>query len=84
MVFSTFESTVSRENFAEEADFRSYEILLRFGYKWNVTPKLSIGPWFSAGPIWSDTDSAVVGGEKFSEAKVQVIGTVHMTYELMP
>ena len=84
MIFSTFGSTVTRDDIEGEAKFRSYEILLRFGYKWNLGEHFSIEPWFAAGPLWADGPSDEVGGEKFSENLIQVISTVHLNYKFNP
>lgn len=80
LVFSSFYSELSREGYDAEEGFRSYEIMLRFGYKWNLTPNVSLEPWFAAGPLWTDGNEPTIGGEEFQESKIQMLGTAHLTY----
>ena len=82
IVLSTFRSTVSRIDHLVEKSFRSYEVLLRFGYKYNLTEHISLDPWFAVGPIVTDGREPEVLGETFQESMFQVLGTVHLSYKI--
>ena len=81
LILSTFRSTLSKDDHSRKASFRSYEALLRFGYKYNLSPEFAIEPWFAAGPIKTDGKEPTINGERFRENKFQVISTVHMSYK---
>ena len=82
LIFSTFRSSLSRIDHTKEKSYRSYEILLRFGYKYHITKQLSIDPWFALGPIVTDGKEPKIFGETFQESKFQVLATMHVSYKL--
>ena len=83
VVMSTFHSTVKRQDFPEEDQFWSSEVLGRVGYKYKLNEKWSLNPWMALGPLKPNTpDRKAIGGEEFNELPYQFIATIHLNYEI--
>lgn len=72
-------STLGREGFDRGATLTTLEVLVRGGYRWLPMGDegLFVNPWLAVGQL-NPLDEARVGGERFVEAPVQFLGTVHV------
>ncbi len=83
-ILNLMDSTVSREAHSGEGQFRTLEILGKFGYRW--FPKKNLGffvnPWAAAGPMLAISTPREVGGETYIENSIQYLATVHIGWKL--
>lgn len=84
ITLNTMHSQVSRREHAGQADFWTFEVLPRIGYRWFPSQKLGlfINPWLGIGQLNMITQPAPVGGEVFVEPLFQPLGTIHVGWKL--
>ncbi len=77
-------STVGRKTFVERGSFWSVEVIGRVGYRWFPLEDvgLFINPWAGFGPLLAVEETPQVGGERFKEAPVQGLATIHAGWRL--
>ena len=79
-------SRLSRDGLDEVGRMQSAEVLVRGGYRWFPFSRLGlfVDPWVAAGYIFPVGPRPTVGGEKFVEFPLQVVGTIHLGWRFGP
>ena len=84
LMFSHFRSEITRRGYEDKVSSKTSEVLLKFGYKWDLTDHFSLEPWIGFGPIWEEVDDSPVGGETYEKNLGNALVTIHGTYKFNP
>ena len=79
-VVNTMSSTITRADSAGSTQLLTLELLARGGFRWFPSSKLGlfIDPWLGLGPLFPLREPEAIGGDTYTEARAQLLGTVHL------
>lgn len=77
-------SRVTRDGISGEGRLTSLELLSRGGYRWFPIQGMGffVNPWLGLGALFVVDEPEKVGGERFEEMPVQLLGTLHIGWRL--